>query len=115
MTKFLFPPQIQQLKAANAGKIALFDSGVHAIAVVATAFAAAFIEKAIAFSMVDTLETAAILDGGTHAMATTTFSEVIQDVNKSITMSMVDALEALTSMPSESLEMSVTPSVVSVS
>lgn len=102
MSKFLFPPQIQQLRAANAGQIALADSGVHMIGVSKFTIAAQLVGKSIVLALVSALGTVTITANQTPTVSRTTFTEVASLVTKSISLSIVSALETPTFPAGES-------------
>jgi len=103
MSRFTTPPQIQQLKAANAGVIAFADGGTLPIGVVPVAFAAQFVGFNVSLLTVEAVVASLLADGGVHApSAPSLFTEVLSQVNKAISFSITEVLQAITSMPSES-------------
>lgn len=103
MSKFIFPPQIQQLRAANAGVIAFADGGLLPIGVVPVAFSAQFVGFNISLLTVEAVVSAALADAGTHAPGVPSlFTEIFSQFNKAISFSITEALQALSGTPSES-------------
>lgn len=108
MSKFIFPPQIQQLKAANAGVIAFADGGLLPIGIVPVAFSAQFVGFNISLFSVEAVVASILSDGGTHALGVPSlFTEVFSQFNQVISFSISQVLEALTGMPSESMALGV--------
>lgn len=103
MSRFTTPPQIQQLKAANAGIIAFADAGASAIGVVPVAFAAQFVGFNVSLFTTNALVASLLADAGTHALGVPSlFTEVFSQFNKAVSFSIAQVLEALTGTPSES-------------
>lgn len=102
MSKFILSPQIKQLRAANAGQVALADGGLLAIGKVSVAFAAQLAAKAINLSLVDALIAHTLADGGSHSVGAAFFTEVINQSNIAIALSLVNAIEPVTATPAES-------------
>lgn len=103
MSKFTTPPQIQQLKAANAGIIAFADAGAPSIGVVSSAFSAQFVGFNVSLLPVNALVASLLADAGTHALGVPVlFTEVLSQFNKAVSFSIAQVLEALTGMPSQS-------------
>jgi hypothetical protein len=108
-------PQIQQLKAANAGDIAFADGGILQIGVLKSVLAATLFEQAKSMIAVDSNVAPTIFDNGTHALGVAFTHNVTLLATESISFSAVDSIESLVGMPTESPVIGVVPVIVSVS
>lgn len=102
MSKFTVSRQIQQLKAANAGQIALGDSGVHHIGVAMLAVVSQLVSFAVAVIAASSLVTPTMPTGQNLAIGASQYDEVVQQGTKSISFSIAESVVTVTAMPSES-------------
>jgi hypothetical protein len=92
MSKFIFPPQIQQLRAANAGQISLADVGVKMIGVSKFVVAAQFVGQSIVLALVSALGTALITANQTPTIMRAFLTTIGVQANNSSVLSMISAL-----------------------
>lgn len=114
MSKFTFPPMIQQLRAANAGQIALADSGTHLIGKLVEAIVTSLVTMFVSVFSTESLGTTAILPNESPTIGVVEYDEIEQEGLSSISFTSTETLEPLTAMPTEAPVMSAVAIIVSV-